>query len=137
MKLLLPFASLTLLSWLSILAGASVAKPLIGGVFLGPGNHRMVIASAGDRICYQSVNRGAMVSSVTPDPAHKGMYRLDGIPGFALYQPSPNTLLYGELNQLSQAKAITQGVGADETLLQKCLSSSGTFFKKSSDNRGG
>jgi hypothetical protein len=96
-----------------------------------------VIASAGDRICYQSVNRGAMVSSVTPDPAHNGMYRLDGIPGFALYQPSPNTLLYGELNQLSKAKAVAQDAGADETLMQKCLSSSGTFFKRMSDNRGG
>jgi hypothetical protein len=137
MKLLLPFASLTLLSWLSILAGVSVAKPLIGGVFLGSGNHTMIIASAGDRICYQSVNRGVMVSSVTPDPEHKGMYRLDGIPGFALYQPSANTLLYGELNQLSKAKAISQSPKMDASLMQKCLSSSGTFFKKSSDNRGG
>jgi hypothetical protein len=137
MKLLLPVAGLTLLSWLSILTQVSVAKPLMGGVFLGPGNHRMVIASSGDRICYQSVNRGVMVSSVTPDPVHKGMYRLDGIPNFALYQPSPNTLLYGELNQLSKAKAIAQDAGTDEALLQKCLSSSGAFFKKSSNNRGG
>ncbi len=137
MKLLFSVASLTLLSWLSVLTQVSVAKPLMGGVFLGPGNHRMVIASAGDRICYQSVHRGVMVSSVTPDPVHKDMYRLDGIPNFALYQPSPNTLLYGELNQLSKAKATAQGADIDDTLLQKCLSSSGTFFKKSSNNRGG
>ena len=137
MKSLFSIASLTLLGWLSILAGVSVAKPLTGGVFLGPGNHTMVIASSGDRICYQSINRGVMVSSVTPDPTHKGMYRLDGMPTFALYQPSANTLLYGELNQLSRAKAIAQDAGADEMLLKKCLNSSGMFFQKSSDNRGG
>lgn len=137
MKPLFPVASLALLSWLSVLAGVSEAKPLTGGVFLGPGNHTMVIASSGDRICYQSVNRGTMVSSVTPDPTHKGMYRLDGIPNFALYQPSPNTLLYGELNQLSKAKAVAQAPPTDATLLQKCLGSSGIFFKQSSDNRGG
>jgi hypothetical protein len=137
MKLLFPVAGLTLLSWLSILSGVSVAKPLTGGVFLGPGNHTIVIASEGDRICYQSIHRGVMVSSVTPDPTHNGMYRLDGMPGFALYQPSANTLVYGELNQLSKAKAIAQAPNADVALLQKCLSSSGTFFTKSPDHRGG
>jgi hypothetical protein len=128
---LLPTASLAVLSWLSIFMGASVAKPLTVGTYLGPDNHTMTIASIGDRICYQSMNRGITVSSVQPDPTHQGMYRLDGRPNFALYQPSPNTLLYGELNQLTQAKAIAQSANADRTLLQKCLGSSGPFFKTS------
>jgi hypothetical protein len=120
--------SLALLSWLSLSMGAALAKPLTVGAYQGPGNHRIFIASAGDRICYQSINKGGLVSSVTADPTHQGMYRLDGNPNFALYQPSPNTLLYGELNQLTKAKAISQG-NPDETLLKKCLSSSGPFFK--------
>lgn len=117
--------------------GAALAKPLTMGAYQGPGNHRIFIASAGDRICYQSINRGVMVSSVTPDPAHQGMYRLDGNPNFALYQPSPNTLLYGELNQLTKAKAIAQEVGPNESLLKQCLNANGPFFKKSPENRGG
>jgi hypothetical protein len=128
---LFPTVSLALLSWLSIFVGSSVAKPLTVGTYLGPGNHTILIASIGDRICYQSMNRGITVSSVQPDPTHQGMYRLDGVPNFALYQPSPNTLLYGELNQLTQAKAVAKGANADETLLRKCLGSSGPFFKKS------
>jgi hypothetical protein len=137
MKPLYTTAGLAFLSWLSISMGAALAKPLTVGAYQGPGNHRIFIASMGDRICYQSMNQGVMVSSVTPDPAHRNMYRLDGNPNFALYQPSPNTLLYGELNQLTKAKAVTQGSNPDVTLLNKCLSVSGPFFKKSQDNRGG
>jgi hypothetical protein len=121
--------SLGLVSWLSIAVGAALAKPLTVGAYQGPGNHTIFIASAGDRICYQSTSREVTVSSVTPDPAHHGMYRLDGNPNFALYQPSANTLLYGELNQLTQAKAISLGSNPDQTLLKKCLSSNGPFFK--------
>lgn len=129
--------SLALLSWVSISMGAALAKPLTVGAYQGPGKHQIFIASTGDRICYQSINRGVIVSSVTPDPAHQGMYRLDGNPNFALYQPSPNTLLYGELNQLNQAKAIVPGASPDQSLLQQCLSANGPFFKKSLENRGG
>jgi hypothetical protein len=129
--------SLSLLSWSSIAMGAAFAKPLTNGTYQGPGNHTIFIGSAGDRICYQSTSQGVMVSSVRPDPSHHGMYRLDGNPNFALYQPSPNTLLYGELNQLTQAKAIDRGSNPDATLLQTCLSANGPFFKKSQQNRGG
>jgi hypothetical protein len=129
--------SLALVSWSLISIGAALAKPLTVGAYQGPGNHTMFIASTGDRICYQSMNRGITVASVAPDPAHRGMYRLDGNPNFALYQPSANTLVYGELNQLTRAKAISLSNNPDETLLKKCLSSSGPFFKKSLNNRGG
>lgn len=132
----LSIVSLVFLGWLSILVESVAAKPLLGGVYLGPDNHTIVIASSGDRICYQSVNRGITVSSVTPDPSHQGMYRLEGVPNFALYQPSANTLLYGELNQLTQAKAVAQGAKPDDELMKKCLGSSGPFFKKSLSNVG-
>ncbi len=129
--------SLALGGWLTLSMGAALAKPLTVGAYQGPGNHWIFIASAGDRICYQSINRGVMVSSVTPDPTHQGMYRLDSNPNFALYQPSSNTLLYGELNQLTKAKAIAQGGRPNESLLKQCLSANGPFFKKSIENRGG
>jgi hypothetical protein len=129
--------SLALVSWPLISIGSALAKPLTVGAYQGPGNDTIVIASTGDRVCYQSMNRGITVASVAPDPAHRGIYRLDGNPNFALYQPSANTLLYGELNQLTQAKAVSLSSNPDETLLKKCLSSSGPFFKKSLDNRGG
>jgi hypothetical protein len=129
--------SLALVSWLLIPRGAALAKPLTVGAYQGPGNHTIFIASTGDRICYQSMNRGMTVASVVPDPTHHGMYRLDGNPNFALYQPSANTLLYGELNQLAKAKAISLSANPGETLLKRCLSTSGPFFKKSLDNRGG
>jgi hypothetical protein len=124
--------SLALLGWLSVFVGSAVAKPLTGGVFLGPDNHTIVIASSGDRICYQSLNRGGMVASVTPDPAHQGMYRLDGKPNFALYQPSTNTLVYGELNQLARAKAVDQSANSNDGLMKKCLGSRGPFFETAS-----
>jgi hypothetical protein len=136
MKLLYT-VSLALLSWSSISVGATFARPLAVGTYQGPGNHTIFIGSTGDRICYQSTSQGLVVSSVTPDPSHHGMYRLDGNPNFALYQPSPNTLLYGELNQLTRAKAIAGGSNPDEALLQNCLSANGPFFKKSQQNRGG
>jgi hypothetical protein len=125
------------LTWISLLTHSSIAKPLSNGVFLGPDSHKIQIVSSGDRICYQSQGRSVMVSSVTLDASHRGVYRLDGIPTFALYQPSPNTLLFGEESQLARAKVVSNTVDAIDPLLQQCLASKGTFFKKSMGNLGG
>jgi hypothetical protein len=125
------------LTWISLLTHSSIAKPLSNGVFLGPGSSKMQIASSGDRICYQSLGQSMMVSSVTPDTSHRNVYRLDGIPTFALYQPSPNTLLFGEESQLAKAKVVSDTVHSISPLLQECLASQGTFFKQSMGNLGG
>lgn len=78
-----------------------------------------------------------MVSSVTLDTSHRDVYRLDGIPTFALYQPSPNTLLFGEESQLAKAKVVSDAADDISPLLQECLTSKGTFFKQSMGNLGG
>jgi hypothetical protein len=125
------------LTWISLLTHSSIAKPLSSGVFLGPDSHKIQIVSSGDRICYRSQGRSTMVSSVTLDTSHRDIYRLDGIPTFALYQPSPNTLLFGEESQLAQAKIVSNTVDAIDPLLKQCLASKGTFFKQSMGNLGG
>jgi hypothetical protein len=125
------------LTWISLLTHSSIAQPLSSGVFLGPGSSKIQIASSGDRICYQSLGRSMMVSSVTLDTSHRDVYRLDGIPTFALYQPSPNTLLFGEESQLAKAKVVSNTVDSISPLLKECLASKGTFFKQSMGNLGG
>ncbi len=131
------YIGLATLSWISLLTPTSLAQPLKSGIFLGPGQQKIQIASQGDRVCYQSLNKSGMVSSATPDPKYRGFYRLDGLPTFALYQPSPNTLLYGELNQLAKAQVVDQSTETMSSLLKECLASKGNFFKKLTRNLGG
>jgi hypothetical protein len=123
------YVGIATLSWISLLTHSLLAQPLKSGIFLGPNQQKIQIASQGDRVCYQSLNQSGMVSSATPDPKYRGFYRLDGIPTYALYQPSPNTLLYGELSQLAKAQAVSQSSEVISPVLQECLASKGSFSK--------
>lgn len=128
---------------ISILLGNLMADPSLAalplqvGVYHGGGSRYIQIAQQNNRICYKGMSpNGVTIASVAPHAKQQNFYAIYGMQDLVLLQSDINTLLFGQVNQLSTYKADYSFSRDIDPNLQKCLNSQEPFRQQFSGSRG-